>query len=234
MIDLSRREIVPEIMDQPGMTAADHVQALRGLERINRISATTRILWKPIRGAALETQRPLRVLDVACGGGDVLLRLAQRSAREGVGVVFEGCDISDTAVAHAQRGAEASGQDIRYFQHDILRQPLPQTYDVVICSLFLHHLDEKEGCVLLGRLRDAAERLLLVHDLVRGPVGYAMAYAGTRLLSRSPIVHHDGPLSVRAALTIAEVRALAARCGMADARVSWQWPFRFLLEWHRA
>ena len=233
MLDLSRRVIVPEIMDQPGLDASEHAQALRGLERINRISATPRILWNPIRCLAKESSRPLRVLDIACGGGDILQQLARRSARDSLRIVYAGCDISPTAVAHAQQNADRNGHTVRFFQHDILDAPLQEHYDVVMCSLFLHHMDEKAACIVLERLKTTSARLVLVHDLVRSPLGYVVAVVGTRLLSRSPIVHNDGPISVKAAFSIAEARDLAARCGMMDARVSWQWPFRFLLEWRR-
>lgn len=233
-VRLSRREVLPEIMDQPGLDPLEHACALRGLERINRMSGMTRRLWRRIRIVARNASAPVRVLDVACGGGDVAARLARRAALEHVPVTFAGCDISETAVAHARANADSARLDIAFFQHDILAEPLPEPYDIVMCNLFLHHMDEKSAVLLLERLRDAAARLVLVHDLERSALGYAVAYAGTRLLSRSPIVHHDGPLSVRAAFTRAEVRAFAAQCGMSDARVSWQWPFRFILEWHRA
>jgi hypothetical protein len=44
----------------------------------------------------------------------------------------------------------------------------------------------------------------------------------------------DGPLSVRAAFTIAEARQLAEEAGLHGAAISWRWPFRFLLQWRRA
>ena len=40
---LRRRCRQPELMDQPGLSAAEHEQALRGLERINRWNGSARI-----------------------------------------------------------------------------------------------------------------------------------------------------------------------------------------------
>ena len=79
----------------------------------------------------------------------------------------------------------------------------------------------------------AAKQLLLVNDLVRSRLGYLLAFAGTRLLSRSQMVHVDGPLSVRGAFKPAEALALALKAGLAGATVSWRWPFRYLLTWSR-
>ena len=63
----------PELMDQPGLELAEHVRALQGLGRINVLSRVGSILWPPIeRLARLKgmNDRPLRVLDLATGGGD--------------------------------------------------------------------------------------------------------------------------------------------------------------------
>ena len=43
----------------------------------------------------------------------------------------------------------------------------------------------------------------------------------------------DGPLSVRAAFSTQEVRALAEQAGMVSAQVCRRWPWRFLLTWKR-
>jgi SAM-dependent methyltransferase len=228
---LAERRLSPEIMDQPGLDPEAHVAALRSLERINQVSATTHILWNPIRRLARRTGNPLRVLDVACGGGGTIRSLAKRAGESAIPVGFTGCDISPTAIAYARQRADAHQPELSFFQHDILAGPPPDSYDVVMCSLFLHHVDENEAPVVLENLKAAASRLLLVQDLIRGPIAYGVAYAGTRMLSRSPIVHYDGPVSVQRAFTRSEVRLLAERCGMHDARVMWKWPFRFLLEW---
>ena len=59
--------------------------------------------------------------------------------------------------------------------------------------------------------------MVLINDLRRAPLGYGLAWLGCRLLSMSQVVHVDGPLSVEAAFTLAEVRSLAAAAGMKDA-----------------
>ena len=75
---------------------------------------------------------------------------------------------------------------------------------------------------------------VLINDLIRSRVGYLLAYFGTRLLSRSRLVHVDGPLSVAAALTCSEALRLADRAGLKGASLSRHWPERFLLSWRKA
>ncbi len=116
---------------------------------------------------------------------------------------------------------------------DALRQALPTGYDIITSSLFLHHLETPQAIDLLQRMGQAAGTMVLINDLIRSRLGYVLALIGTRVFSRSPIVHVDGPLSVRAAFTVCEARQLAEQAGLQGASIGWRWPFRFLLEWRR-
>ncbi|HXG11787.1 MAG TPA: methyltransferase domain-containing protein [Gemmataceae bacterium] len=232
-VDLRERRLQPEVMDQPGLDPRQHAQALRGLRRINRLSGSAVILWPSIRSLARRlAPRPLRVLDVATGGGDVPVRLWQAARAVGLPVQIDGCDRSPMAVAFARNHAAESQALVGFFICDALEE-LPTGYDVLVSSLFLHHLDEDQAVRFLRRMADAAGRLVLINDLVRSTAGYLAAYVGTRLLSASPIVREDGPRSVAAAFTLGEARALAERAGLRGARVVGRWPWRFLLRWRR-
>jgi 2-polyprenyl-3-methyl-5-hydroxy-6-metoxy-1,4-benzoquinol methylase len=106
-------------------------------------------------------------------------------------------------------------------------------YDVITCSLFLHHLGDSDAEAMLRAMAAAAGRMVVASDLRRSRIGYAMAWVACRVLTRSPIVRVDGPLSVAAAFTMGEARELAARAGLAGATVSSRWPQRYLLVWKR-
>jgi 2-polyprenyl-3-methyl-5-hydroxy-6-metoxy-1,4-benzoquinol methylase len=234
MPSLATRRQQPEIMDQPGLENAEHQEALRGLARINTISGSAGILWRALRPLAKEKSgRPLRVLDVATGGGDLPIRLALRAQRAGLALSFAGVDISPTAIAHARKQAAHRGADVDFFPLDVLGAPLPAAYDVITSSLFLHHLEAAQGVELLRRMGQAARLAVFINDLVRSRLGWWLALAATRLLTTSAIVHVDGPRSVEAAFTMAEARQLAEKAGLENACVRWRWPFRFLLEWRR-
>jgi SAM-dependent methyltransferase len=230
-IALADRRRQPELMDQPELDRAEHSRALRGLRRINRVSSSASILWPEIARLARREERRIRVLDLATGGGDVPISLAHRARRAGLEIGIEGCDISPTAVGFAARAAHAAGVLVRFFRLDALNEPLPEGFDVVTCCLFLHHLADEDAARLLGAMAGAARSTVLVNDLLRSRVGYWLAWTGCRLLSRSPIVHHDGPVSVRAAFRPEEVHALAERAGLEGVRLERRWPCRFLLSW---
>src|SRR6266851_3551000 len=109
MHSLRHRRLQPEVMDQPDLDRARHWHALRGLARINWLSGSAGILWPSIRQLAKEANsRPLRVLDVACGGGDVSIGLYRRAAQAGLNVQIEAADVSSNALTYARRRAAAA------------------------------------------------------------------------------------------------------------------------------
>jgi 2-polyprenyl-3-methyl-5-hydroxy-6-metoxy-1,4-benzoquinol methylase len=210
-----------------------HHAALHGLQRINRASRTAATLWPRIeRILAARPGASASLLDVACGGGDVAISIARRARRRGFALQVQGCDISDTALKHAALDASHAGELVKFIHADVLAEPLPQHYTFIISTLFLHHLSDAQIVVLLRKLAANADHLL-ISDLIRGPSGYTLAWLGTRLLSRSHIVHEDGLRSVRAALTLDEARALAEEAGLHDAQFERHWPRRFLMTWSR-
>lgn len=233
---LSERDRQPELMDQPGLEPKLHHQALKGLQRVNAISGCVRSIWKPIEAFCLQNDgrsRPFRVLDVASGGGDVAIGLAESARRSGLDVQVDGCDISETAIAYAQEKADFRGASVSFFYADALNDGLPDGYDVICCSLFLHHLDEADVIQLLKTMRQQTQEMIVISDLLRSRLGYALCWAGIRLLTRSRICHVDGPLSVRAAFTVNELKELATAAGMESMKLSRLWPQRVLMQWDK-
>ena len=229
------RDRQPEWMDEPALDAKAHRRALLGLRRINGVSGAAAQIWRPIARLAKESVgRPFRVLDLACGGGDVLVACARRLRSLGLNVELQGVDRSETAIQTAQQLAQSARMsDVRFSQLDVLQDPLPRDYDVVMSTLFLHHLAEPDAVRLLQRMAEAARQAVLVDDLLRSRSAFGLAWIACRVLTRSPIVRFDGPLSVRAAFTLEELRSLLERAGLANAAFKRHWPARVLIQWNK-
>jgi len=222
-------------MDQPELDECAHRHALDGFGRAHLVSRGVAPMWPAIREVVPGPPgRRFRILDLACGGGHVAVDLARRCTRAGVVAEVCGVDVSPVAIGYARALAtRAHVRRVTFTLLDVARHPLLDGFDVVLCSLFLHHLGEDQAEALLRRMRDAARRLVVVSDLRRTRLGYLFAWVGCRLLSRSRVFHADGARSVEAAFTTDEARRLAGRAGLAGARVVERWPERFLLTWRR-
>jgi len=234
VLSLSKRQLVPEVMDDPALDPHRHFQALKGLNRINRISSSGQSIWQVLTKLAnAHTNKPLRVLDIATGAGDVPISLYRRAQKQRIDLLIDACDISNRAVTYAQQQAKHANADIRFFQLDVVRQPIPSGYDVIISSLFFHHLDDQQMLDLLKKMAQATGQMVLINDLRRGWTGLLAAYIATHLVTRSHVVHTDGPRSVRAACTIDEFQSLAHRAHLKGATVKPSWPMRMMLVWSR-
>lgn len=220
-------------MDDPSLDVNEHRDALTGLRRVNWLSRSDSAVWNAILPllAASTPQSPVTILDIASGGGDLAVRLARRARSEGFHVRIMGCDISPTAIEFASEQVTKAGlSGVTFHRCNVLTDPLPRpSFDVVMCSLFLHHLPEADGLKLLKTMKSAAEKLVLVDDLRRSAIGYWLAWLGCRILTRCRVVHVDGPMSVEGALTTEEVLELARQAGMKIVSIKKHWPQRFLL-----
>ncbi len=231
---LEQREMIPELMDAPGLDSAAHDAALAGLRRLNAASRAERAIARPIR-EIIRTKKlgAVSILDVACGGGDV--PVAVSAALRGAGVKSELTltDRSETALGIAREAARAAGVAANAAAGDAPRNLPEGMWDFVTNSLFLHHLSREDVVATLAEMAKRARVAVVVSDLRRSFGGWVLAWFMCRILSRSRIVHHDGPVSVRAAWTMEEMRAMAAEAGMTGAVVRASWPSRMLLVWER-
>jgi len=222
-------------MDDPLIDDSDHRHALMGLRRINWLSCSKFAVWKRIRRLAMlrGSHQPLTILDIASGGGDLAIRLAKAARRDRLSITVDGCDISQTAINFAsEQAASANLDNLHFHLCNALEQPFPKPeYDVVMCSLFMHHLASDDSEKLLRRMKSAASELVLIDDLRRTSIGYWMAWIGCRILTRCHVVHVDGPMSVEGAFTIEEAQGIANKAGLETASISRHWPQRFLLSW---
>lgn len=226
---MKERLLVPERMDDPALSKAEHLRALRGLRRINRCTGNARAAWQPVRQLAkASSAQNLTLLDVATGAGDVPLRLLRYAAASGIQLKVDACDLSRTALDFVS-DALTDPQQVNLFELNIVSESIPQEYDIVMCTTFLHHLSESDATLALQKMRDAARKRVVIVDLERGALNWMLVWLGCHLLTRSPVVRFDGPQSVRAAFTIDEIRKLAADIGFKRLRVQRSWPARFVL-----
>jgi 2-polyprenyl-3-methyl-5-hydroxy-6-metoxy-1,4-benzoquinol methylase len=227
---MRERSLVPELMDDPELERVEHLRALSGLGRINRWTRMAALAWRPIAELAKSRScRQLKVLDVATGGGDLPLQLLSLARKCGISLDMHACDISPLAIQHVARRSHQAGEEIHVWKSDVLNDDLVGQYDVVVCSQFLHHLTAREAVKLMRKMRAVARHRVVVVDLIRSRLNWVQVCFATRVLTRSPIVHVDGPRSVRAAFQVKEIEDIARQVDFRRVAITSHWPCRFLL-----
>lgn len=205
------REELIEIMDDLSRPESEFQAAYRELKVINERLGGIRAIERFLPEAA-----NLLILDVAAGGCDVSDALLDRISCRVVGV-----DLNLGGLKLAQRTWPVAG--------DALQLPFAdKTFDVVMASLFFHHVSNEDCPRVLAEMWRVCRRRIIVNDLHR----HAAAYYSFRLLaalfSKSEMVRHDGPVSVRRAFHPEDLMKFAQRAGV-PATVHRSFPFRLVL-----
>lgn len=209
-----------ELLDGPA-PAPELARCLADVARLNALFGGRLLTLVHVRRllGRLPPGRPATVLDAGTGGADVPRALVRWARRTGRALQVLAVD-QDPAVLEIAARAVAGYDEIRLLRADALALPLPSgAVDVAASSLLLHHLEPAEAVRHLREMDRVARLGTVVNDLGRSRAGYALVWLATRVLARSPMSRHDGPLSVRRAYTPAELRGLYARAGLAGVRV---------------
>ena len=211
MPDIPGRARLKELMDDLSRPVEEFEQAYRELAIINRRLGGLRAIERYLPEADT-----LEVLDVAAGGCDIGDALTESRACRVVSI-----DLNPMGLRRTKRTTPVVG--------DATRLPFPDaSFDAVICTLSFHHLTDVECVQVLREMWRTSRKCVLVNDLRRHPVAYLSIWVLSRLFSRSVMVRHDGPVSVRRAFTDRELLEFARRSNI-PAEVHRSFPYRLVL-----
>ena len=202
-----RRVVARELMDERVDDVGELEANLRDIAFANARLGGSAPVVRAVRALAAR-----RVLDVGSGAGDVAVALVRDARRNGTRLAVTCLDRSEQMLDIARRaaGADPAFSFVRASGEAL---PFPDAaFDVVTCTLALHHFEPDAARALLRELRRVARISPVVCDLRRSAVAFASTWLWSRT-SRNRLTRHDAPLSVRRAYTPAEALALAQQSG---------------------
>ena len=212
-------ELLDGALDDPAALIGN----LRDLRRVNRWLGGVTLSAKAIDAIvgdgrpAEPVAPPITVLDVGNGGADIPVALLERAARRGARLEITGIDsrpeVLAAAVGADRRLTAAAGLTLHVGDGRSLPYP-DGAFDVVHCSLVVHHLAPADVEGLLREMSRVARRGVVVNDLVRGRLAYVGAWLLAHLLTTNRYTRHDGPLSVQRAYTLAELVSAIEGAGL--------------------
>lgn len=216
---MRREERARERLDGP-VAPAVRAASLADVERLNAWlgghALTLRALGRLLRHAGGE--REVIVADVGGGTGGFAHRIAGDGLRRRLRCVIvvdrDHATLVRAPVTWRQSGSAAPPAPILRVCADAAALPFRErSVDAITCALTLHHLAPEEAVACLGAMRRASRLGVVVNDLLRTRLSLVLVTAATWLLARHAISRHDGPLSVRRAYAVRELRTLCARAG---------------------
>lgn len=228
MPDLSYRSRETELMDEGEISFAEFHHCLRSLETINQLTLAYRPTLQWLRGWTA-SGHSLRVLDVGSGGGDMLRRIAGQLNQEQLHrTTLIGLDSNPWS----KKSAELCEPDsaIRFITGDVFCYEPDQPIDLIICSLFTHHLNNAQLGDFLRWIDHRARKGWFINDLHRHPLPYHFIKTATHLLSHNRLIRNDAAVSVARSFTVNDWRNLLDTAGLDDSvRIQRFFPFRLCL-----
>jgi SAM-dependent methyltransferase len=188
-----------EWMDEP-CSYEDFRQCLVDLEQVNHLTLAYRPTLNFLdRLIALSDPRQrLHIVDIGSGGGDMLRRVAAWSAHRGVRVELTGIDLNPYA-ARVARERSSARLGFKWITADLFSYAPSNGIDVVISSLFTHHLSDPEIVRFLVWMESIASRGWFVNDLCRERLPFRLFEIVAKAARWHRFVQHDGPVSFRRA-----------------------------------
>jgi SAM-dependent methyltransferase len=209
-----RRQFNPaelELMDRPQPVSPELEEDLRSIRQLNRWFGSHRI----IRHFVCRWVKPgarMRIVDLATGSGDIPRLIVDRARKIGARVEIIALD-RQSATLEIARKLSGDYSEISFVEADILEFNPPDGYDLVLCSLALHHFRNEDAVRVLRRCRELSRKFVLVSDLRRGWLGMIGVYLLTALIFRAAMTRYDARLSMARAFSFAELDDLARRGG---------------------
>jgi len=200
----------PELMDRPQPVTEELAVDLRNLRQLNRYFGSYRLIEHFLRRWLRPGSR-YRIVDLATGSGDIPRLVVDYARKIGAAITVDAVD-QQAATIEIARGLSRDYPEITFHQADVLtfqREP----YDIVLCSLALHHFSEEDAVTMLRRCRDLSRNYVLVSDLARGPLATIGVRLLTALIFREEMTRVDARLSAERAFSFQELRELAERAG---------------------
>jgi SAM-dependent methyltransferase len=216
MPDFSKRDTTPELMDTEAVEYESFRDCLAELTQANELSLAYRPTLAFFDRLARENRfpknRPLKVVDAGSGYGDMGRKLDRWAEKRGLSIEITGVDMNPWA-ARAAAEATAKGRPLNWVTANLFEYETAGT-DVVICSLFAHHLPDSAVPRFVRWMEDTARIGWFINDLKRDPVPYyflRFAFWATR---RHRFMRHDGPISVASAFKRRDWKRYLAEAGI--------------------
>jgi len=202
---------VLELMDRPQPVTRELERDLANIRSLNRRFGSYRQVRHFLR-RWLKPNEKARILDVSTGSGDIP-RLIIDFARSGnVSVQVDAIDQQASTIEIARRLSN-DYPEIEFSCANLFAWKPSQPYDIVLCSLTLHHFSEDDAVRVLQKCCEFTREHVLIADLRRSLWLTFGVYLVTAIVYHEAMTKTDARLSAARAFSFAELRELARRAG---------------------
>lgn len=231
-VDTSKRSDAPETMDDFSMDGEILRDALDKIASINRLLGGNKVTLLGVEEIlsvkeTVSNHQVIKILDVGCGNGDMLRALADYGVAKGLNFQLTGIDANGFTIRHAQQ-LSASYANVSYLCEDIFQEiKQDKIYDVILCTLTLHHFKDNEILELMQGFESKAEMGIVINDLHRSKVAYYLFKMICFVFRLNKMSRDDGLVSILRGFKKADLTSYAKLLNYKNYKLRWKWAFRY-------
>lgn len=228
-INTKYRSDEPEIMDDFEMEGEILRDALDKIAKINQLLGGNQLTLQGIQELVRKNPKTttFTIVDVGCGNGDMLRTLADYAFKHNFNFRLIGIDANNFTISHAKKLSE-SYSNISYQCQDIFSKTFEELkYDIVLCTLTLHHFKEDQIVQLMSVFNTNSRIGIVINDLQRSAVAYRLFQGLCFAFRLNEMSRKDGLVSILRGFKKEELVTFSKKIKCSTYTIKWKWAFRY-------
>lgn len=227
IINTRQRSTAIELMDDFAMEGEELKDALDRIAWINKMLGGNSVTIKAVERITWKRSGVISITDIGCGNGDMLRQIANSIGKGRIAWDMTGIDANPFTIGYA-RQLSADAPDTQYVCADVL-DPYTEipSCDIILLTLTLHHFSDDQILELLGRSAASARLAIIVNDLERSWLSYALFSCLGKVMGLGAMNTNDGKISILRGFKRRELEHFAKQLNFKQYHIRWRWAFRY-------
>lgn len=223
------RSSAPEIMDDFSMEGEILRDALDKIAQINQLLGGNQLTLRGVQNliANFSNETEITIVDVGCGNGDMLRTLSKYGLKHQLNFKLIGIDANAFTINHA-RELSINYPNISYYCEDVFGNDFAALkYDIVLCTLTLHHFKDNEIILLMTVFNTNSRIGMLINDLHRSIISYRLFQILCFVFRLNSMSREDGLVSILRGFKKNELVNFSQKLNLKNYEIQWKWAFRY-------
>ncbi|WP_299241824.1 methyltransferase domain-containing protein [uncultured Aquimarina sp.] len=229
LVNLEYRSNEAELMDDPEVNEKDLGIALEDISRVNRLLGGNNITINAVLDEIKkdESTKTWVIMDLGCGDGEMLRKLADVFKEKKIKVKLIGIDNNDKCLLQARK-LSTSYTEIEFYNKNILTLEKGDFHcDIIICTLTLHHFGDEEIKRVLKKSLELVSEVVIINDIHRNKWSYYLFRMFSYFFIKGYIAKNDGLVSIKRGFKRKELMRFAKELKLNTYQLDWKWAFRY-------
>ncbi|QQT32648.1 methyltransferase domain-containing protein [Sphingobacterium multivorum] len=228
-INTKQRTSEHEIMDDFLLEGEELRTTLDKIAKINRFLGGNNITLNGVKKllSTSDKNETITIVDIGCGNGDMLRMLSDYGKRHDIKLSMLGIDANPYTINYAG-DLSKDYSNISYLCADIFEENFEDVkYDIILCTLTIHHFDDEEILRLLGSLVNVSKLGVVINDLQRSKIAYRLFQTIAVLFRLNRMTKVDGLVSILRGFKKEELTQFSNKLKLENYSIQWKWAFRY-------